>query len=87
MLAWIRLTVGDVWAEDFLWVGFLFFVQKTSLCTTRRGKANYILNSFFSFFSGAYCISVIQNNRMTASHLIFFFFLEPQNPYPKINNL
>lgn len=88
MLAWIKLTVGEVWAEDVLWVGCFFLSRRLLYVLPERGKANCILNSFFSFFSGAYYISRLQNNRMTASHLkIFFFFLEPQNPCPKINNL
>lgn len=60
--------------EDLGWGYFCewaFFAQKTSL--PRRGKENCILNSSFPFFSGAYYISMFQNNRMTASHFKIFF--------------
>lgn len=44
--------------EDiFMYQKVLLFVL---LYIPERGKANCILNSFFSFFSGAYCISMLQ---------------------------
>lgn len=91
---------GLGWGFFCGWVlGFFFFLSRrhlyvpenTSLCTslyTRKRQSK--LHPEFLLFIFLWCILHINvaENRMTTSHLkIFFFFLEPRNPYPKINNL
>lgn len=67
-------------------MGRYFYEKILILLLTQRGKYHHYMVVLIFFFPCAYNTSVIQNNRLTASH-ISIIFLATQGSSHKSNNL